>query len=232
MRIISGIKRGMTILPPKGDKTRPITDRIKESIFDVLYKYNLIEDRLVADLFCGTGSFGLEALSRGAKEAVFVDTDRKAIEILRKNIEKTGFTAQSRVVCANAFKVGAPTGAGQKCSLIFVDPPYEMSKQTDKKSRLAELLDFLPVQLADDGLVVVRTEKKINPVRDKVSKIPDSRHKRPVSNGVNLLDSYGSLKIIDRRVWSSMAVAFLALRKDDQQTGSNTDNSQTPQVGL
>jgi 16S rRNA (guanine966-N2)-methyltransferase len=204
MRIISGTKRGMTILPPKSDKTRPITDRVKESIFDVLYKYNLIEGRLVADLFCGTGSFGLEALSRGAKESVFVDTDRKVLEILRKNIDKAGFTAQSRVVCANAFKMGAPAGAGQKCSLVFVDPPYEMSGQTDKKSRLAGLLEFLPMQLANDGLVVVRTEKRIN-----------------------LLDSYGSLRIIDKRVWSSMAVAFLALKKDDQQTGSNTNNSQT-----
>ncbi|PKL50893.1 MAG: hypothetical protein CVV39_00825 [Planctomycetes bacterium HGW-Planctomycetes-1] len=227
MRIIAGTKRGMTILPPKGDKTRPITDRIKESIFDVLYKYNLIEDRIVADLFCGTGSFGLEALSRGAKEAIFIDTDRKAIEILRKNIAKTGFTAQSKVVCANAFKVGAPAGAGQKCSLVFVDPPYVMSRETDANSRLAGLLELLAVQLADDGLVVVRTEKKINPVRDKVSKIPDSRHKRPVSNGVNLLDSYGSLRIIDKRIWSTMTVTFLVLRKNDRQTGGNTDNSQT-----
>ncbi|MDD5011468.1 MAG: RsmD family RNA methyltransferase, partial [Phycisphaerae bacterium] len=162
MRIIAGTKRGMTILPPKGSDTRPITDRIKESIFDVLYKYNLIEDRCVADLFCGTGSFGLEVLSRGAKEAVFVDTDRKAIEILRKNIDKTGFTAQSKVVCANAFKIGAPAGAGQKCSLVFVDPPYVMSRQTDENSRLAGLLELLPQQITQDGLVVVRTEKKIN----------------------------------------------------------------------
>ncbi len=204
MRIIAGTKRGMTILPPKGSNTRPITDRIKESIFDVLYKYNLIEDRIVADLFCGAGSFGLEALSRGAKEAVFIDTDRKAIEIIRKNIDKTEFIAQSRVVCANAFKIGAPAGAGQKCSLVFVDPPYVMSRETDTNSRLAGLLELLAVQIADDGLAVVRTEKKIN-----------------------LLDSYGSLRIIDKRIWSTMTVTFLALRANDRQTGGNTDNSQT-----
>jgi 16S rRNA (guanine(966)-N(2))-methyltransferase RsmD len=78
----------MNILPPNGSQTRPITDRVKESIFDVLFKYNLIEGRYVADLFCGTGSFGLESISRGAKEAVFVDQDRRAIDVLRKNIEK------------------------------------------------------------------------------------------------------------------------------------------------
>ncbi len=203
MRIISGTKRGMTILPPKGDSTRPIIDRVKESIFDVLYKYNLIEDRLVADLFCGTGSFGLEALSRGAKEAVFIDMDKRVIEILKKNIAKAGFVAQAKVVCANAFKVGAPKSpSGEKCSLVFVDPPYEMSRDTSLNSRLGGLLVLLTQQITDDGLVVVRTEKKIN-----------------------LLDSYGDLKIIDKRIWSSMSVAFLALKKDDKQTSGNTDNS-------
>ncbi|MGA2914806.1 MAG: RsmD family RNA methyltransferase [Sedimentisphaerales bacterium] len=203
MRIISGTKRGMTILSPKGNATRPITDRVKESIFDVLYKYNLIEGRLVADLFCGTGSFGLEVLSRGAKEAVFVDMDKRTIEILRKNIAKAGFVAQGRVVCANAFKVGAPPSYdGQKHSLVFVDPPYEMSRKTGLNSRLGGLLVLLTEQVTNDGLVIVRTEKK-----------------------VNILDNYGDLKIIDRRIWSSMAVAFLALKKDDKQTGGNTDNS-------
>lgn len=228
MRIISGTKRGMTILPPKGNATRPITDRVKESIFDVLYKYNLIEGRLVADLFCGTGSFGLEALSRGANETVFVDMDKRAIEILRKNIAKAGFVAQSRIVCANVFKIGAPkSSSGEKSSIVFVDPPYEMSRETGLNSRLGGLLLLLAEQITDDGLVIVRTEKKVHPVRDKMSKRPDNRRGRPVSNGVNLLDNYGDLKIIDKRVWSSMAVAFLALRKDDKQTGGNTDNSHT-----
>ncbi len=194
MRIIAGTKKGMKLLPPRGYATRPIIDRVKESIFDVLYKYDLIKDRCVADLFCGTGSFGLEALSRGAKEAVFVDMDKTVINILKKNITKTGFVAQARVICANAFKVGAPAGSDEnKFSLVFVDPPYEMSKETDARSRLASLLEILCQQIADDGLVVVRTEKRIN-----------------------LLDSYGDLKIIDKRIWGSMAVTFLRLKKDDE----------------
>lgn len=194
MRIIAGTKRGMRLLPPRGYATRPIIDRVKESIFDVLYKYDLIEDRCVADLFCGTGSFGLESLSRGAKEAVFVDIDKRVINILKKNITKTGFGARARVICANAFKVGAPAGSNEcKYSLVFVDPPYEMSERTDTESRLAGLLELLCRQIADDGLVVVRAEKR-----------------------VNLLDSYGDLKIIDKRIWSSMAVTFLALEKDDK----------------
>lgn len=187
MRIISGTKRGMTLLSPRGAGTRPITDRVKESIFDVLYKYHLIEDRFVADLFCGTGSFGLEALSRGARGALFVDIDKKIMEPLRKNIAKIGFVEQSRVVCANAFKIGAPAGMdGYKFSLIFVDPPYAMSMDVGPGSRLANLLELLAGQVADDGLVIVRTEE----------------HTR-------VLDSYAALKIIDRRQWGSMNVIFL-----------------------
>ncbi|MHC5116371.1 MAG: RsmD family RNA methyltransferase [Planctomycetota bacterium] len=67
MRIIAGTKKGMKLLPPKGNDTRPITDRVKESLFSILYTKGMLEDMVVADLFCGTGSMGLEALSRGAK---------------------------------------------------------------------------------------------------------------------------------------------------------------------
>ncbi|HBG78332.1 MAG TPA: hypothetical protein DDW84_05725 [Phycisphaerales bacterium] len=193
MRIISGTKRGMKLLPPNGDATRPIIGRVKESIFDVLYKYNLIEDRVVADLFCGTGSFGLEALSRGAKRAVFVDAAQGVIEILKKNIAKADFAAQSDVICGDAFKVGAPNWNDEKFSLIFVDPPYAMTVDTGVKSQLAELLLISTQQVAADGLVIVRTEK-----------------------GVNLLDGYGDLRIIDKRVWGRMSVNFLALRKNDE----------------
>jgi 16S rRNA (guanine966-N2)-methyltransferase len=177
----------MTILSPESDSTRPVTDRVKQSIFDVLYKYHLIEDRFVADLFCGTGSFGLEVLSRGAKEAVFVDVNRPVLEILKKNIAKAGFIEQSRVVRSDAFQVGAPAGGGEdKFSLVFVDPPYAMSRDTGPGSRLGELLELLAGQIADDGLVIVRIEE----------------HTR-------VLDSYAALKIVDRRQWGSMNVAFL-----------------------
>ena len=96
-----------------------------------------------------------------------------------------------------------PAVGGEKCSLVFVDPPYKMSREMGGKWRLVELLKLLPEQITKDGLVVVRTEEK-----------------------VNLLDSYGQLKIIDKRVWSSMTVAFLAM-KNDEQTSGNTDNSQS-----
>ncbi|MHC5123479.1 MAG: RsmD family RNA methyltransferase [Planctomycetota bacterium] len=77
MRIIAGTKKGMKLLPPKGNDTRPITDRVKESLFSILYTKGMLEDMVVADLFCGTGSMGLEALSRGAKFCTFIDGSPK-----------------------------------------------------------------------------------------------------------------------------------------------------------
>lgn len=176
----------MTILPPKDFGTRPITDRVKESVFDVLYKYNLVQDNYIADLFCGTGSFGLEAVSRGAKFCLFVEISGGVIAILEKNIEKAGFAGQSKVVRADAFKIGAPAidcSAGY--SLIFVDPPYAQSRDLDETSLSGKLLTILPKQLADNGIVVFRTESHCVP-----------------------LEEYGSLKLIDRRKWGSMLVSF------------------------
>ena len=184
----------MKLLGPKTDVSRPYTDRIKESLFSVLYKYDQIEGRAVADVFSGIGSMGLEALSRGASFAVFVEKDPKIGSILKQNIEKADFVAQSKVIRANAFKVGAPVDfEGDKYSIIFVDPPYKLSKDAGENSGLSKLLDLLPLQLADDGIVIVRTHK-----------------------AVNLLDRYGRLKVIDRRKWGNMAVNILRVTEDEQ----------------
>lgn len=189
MRIIAGTKRGMRLFSPKGFNTRPIIDRVKESLFSVLYKYDVIEGGIVADLFCGTGSLGLEALSRGAKCVCFIEKDRKAVELLNRNIAKSGFVAQSKAICANAFKIGAPAGEDfEECGLVFVDPPYAMSYDTEADSRLGRLLERLAEQIKDKGVVVVRTSEK-----------------------AKLLDKYRKLHIIDRRHWGTMNVVILQL---------------------
>jgi 16S rRNA (guanine966-N2)-methyltransferase len=103
MRIIAGAKRGMKLLSPRTDVSRPITDRVKESLFNVLWNYGFPEDKIVADLFCGVGSLGLEALSRGAEFVTFVEKDPKIIATLKKNIEKAGFGSGSKVIRADAF---------------------------------------------------------------------------------------------------------------------------------
>jgi 16S rRNA (guanine966-N2)-methyltransferase len=191
MRIISGEKRGMTILSPKTDGTRPVTDRIKESIFNVLQKYGPMEGKWVADLFCGTGSMGLEALSRGAGHVVFVEQDPRVIEILKKNIVKGRFEDRSKVVRANAFKVGAASLEERKFDLVFVDPPYAMSRDMGENSQLGGLLKVLCGQITDAAVVVVRTEER-----------------------VELLENYGGLRVIDRRKWGSMGITLLRIGRE------------------
>jgi 16S rRNA (guanine(966)-N(2))-methyltransferase RsmD len=189
MRIIAGTKRGMKLLSPKGFDTRPITDRVKESLFNVLYNYDMPQDRIVADLFCGTGSLGLEALSRGAREATFVEKDTSAVEVLNRNIAKAGFIAQSKVIRANALKVGAAQSpGGEKCELVFVDPPYKMTEDMEADSVVGGLFELVCEQAADGAVTVVRTHRRIS-----------------------LLDEYSRLKVIDRREWGSMAVTLLRL---------------------
>ena len=92
MRIIAGTKRGIRLLGPKTMASRPITDRVKESLFNVLYNYELPAGKRVADLFSGVGSLGLESFSRGAVSVTFVEKEPKIAVILRKNIEKSGLT--------------------------------------------------------------------------------------------------------------------------------------------
>ena len=185
MRIIAGAKRGMKLLSPRTDVSRPITDRVKESLFSVLYKYDLPGGKIAADLFCGVGSLGLEALSRGAEFVTFVEKDPKIIATLKKNIEKAGFAGESKVIRADAFKIGAPVDE-QKYDLVFVDPPYSATRETKEGSPLSELLVLLSEQSAVGGIVVVRTEKR-----------------------TELLEQYGRFEVIERRQWGTMAVTIL-----------------------
>jgi len=187
MRIIAGTKRGMGLLGPKTVASRPITDRVKESLFSVLYKYDLPSGAVVADLFCGVGSLGLEALSRGAGFVTFVEQDAKIIATLNKNIEKAGFVRESKVIRANAFKIGAPLNSeGQEYGLVFVDPPYAATSSVEAGSPLGRLLDVLGEQTAGDGIVIVRT----------------GQH-------TSLLDRYGEFRVIERRRWGTMGVTIL-----------------------
>jgi 16S rRNA (guanine966-N2)-methyltransferase len=192
MRIIAGTKRGMKLFSPKTDISRPITDRVKESLFSVLYKYDTPAGKHVADLFAGVGSLGLEALSRGAAFVTFVEKDHQIAALLERNIEKAGFVKESKIIRANVFKIGAPVDQGLN-DLIFVDPPYAFTKNVDTSSQLGRLLDILSLQLAPDGIIVVRTEKQ-----------------------TKLLDRYSRLKVIERRQWGTMAVSFLGFEEDDK----------------
>ena len=187
MRIIAGSKCGMKLFSPKTQVSRPITDRVKESLFSVLYKYNLPNDAIVADLFSGVGSLGLESISRKARFVTFVEQDPKIISVLKKNIEKADFVNESEIIKANAFKFGiSPNPDSPQYDLVFVDPPYAASMDAQAGSPLSDLLDSLGDRVTADGIIVVRTDRK-----------------------VSLLEQYGELRIIDRRRWGTMAVTIL-----------------------
>ena len=144
MRIIAGSKKGMKLFSPKTQISRPITDQVKESLFSVLYKYDMPGGARVADLFCGVGSLGLESLSRGAEFVIFVEKDLNVIAVLKQKIEKADFVEESAVLRTNAFKAGAPVGDGsENYDLVFVDPPYAAAKSVGAGSALSGLLDVL-----------------------------------------------------------------------------------------
>ncbi len=126
MRITGGKARGIPLKAPKGDGTRPATDRMREAVFSSLG--SSIEGCRVADLFAGTGSYGLEALSRGAASASFFETDRAALTCLQENARATLRSCQmdtsaAKVVARDVFTLDVNTPA---YDLIFLDPPYEM----------------------------------------------------------------------------------------------------------
>lgn len=177
----------MKLLAPPTAETRPITDRVKESLFSILYKYDMPEGCVVADLFSGTGSTGLEALSRGAKSVTFVEQSSRVMDTLKKNIDKAGFMQKSRPVRTNAFKAGAAVRAGDPlCDLVFVDPPYKMSRDTSPNSLLGRLLITISTQVRPGAIVSVRTDKQ-----------------------TDLLDSYGPLEVIDVRKWGTIKISLL-----------------------
>ena len=121
MRIITGTKRGKKLLSLEGEQVRPTTNMVKEALFNIL-QFG-IEGRRVLDLFAGSGQIGLEALSRGARQAVLVDSSRDAVRVIQKNVEATGFGSQCQVVAADfAGYLRAEQGM---FDVAFIDPPYQ-----------------------------------------------------------------------------------------------------------
>ena len=120
MRVITGAARGRRLKELEGYETRPTTDRVKEGVFNII-QFD-IEGRKVLDLFAGTGQLGIEALSRGAAGATFVEHRRDAAALIRDNLKLTGLEARAAVLCADALTY--PAAAREKFDLIFIDPPY------------------------------------------------------------------------------------------------------------
>lgn len=127
MRIIAGTHRGRRLIAPEGERTRPTADRVRQALFDMLWHApwagrERIEGARVLDAFAGTGALGLEALSRGASQANFIENDRAALTALRANVASCKEDARCNALAADALK---PPRAQAPCDLIFLDPPYK-----------------------------------------------------------------------------------------------------------
>ena len=149
MRIISGISRGTKLYTLDGENTRPTLDRIKEPLFSIIQTY--IKDAIVLDLFAGSGALGLETLSRGAKKAVLCDKSYEAINVIKKNVEKTHMEEKVEVLCMDYKK--CISTLKDKFDIIFIDPPYKLDIAIKSVEMILEN-DLL----TEDGLIVVETD--------------------------------------------------------------------------
>jgi RNA methyltransferase, RsmD family len=148
MRVITGSARGRKLKTPVGYDVRPTTDSVKEAVFNIIQAD--IEGRKVLDLFAGTGQLGIEALSRGAESAVFIDSDSESLKIVKENLSLCGFKAT--VIKTDAVSYLENCGT---FDLIFIDPPYD-SGLYDKVLEKINLFDIL----SDGGIIIVECRRE------------------------------------------------------------------------
>ena len=169
MRVVAGTARGVTLKTPDGMKTRPTTDRVKEAMFSILH-FDLPCAK-VLDLFGGTGQLGIEALSRGARSCVFVDENDKACQLIRENLKRTKFEAQSKVIKGDYLQFLRTTG--EKFDIILLDPPYAEVFLENCLNLITEI-DILQT----DGIIVTErpVEKELSMNFDGFSRSKDYKY--------------------------------------------------------
>ena len=148
MRVISGSARGRRLKELQGMETRPTTDKVKESLFNII-QFD-IPGRKILDLFGGTGQLGIEALSRGAAHCTFVDQRRDAVRLIKENLNECRLTEQARVVQGDSLAF--LTSCREKFDVIFLDPPYH----TDLMDRALELVTKIDI-LSENGIIICET---------------------------------------------------------------------------
>lgn len=189
MRIISGSAKGRKLVAPKDARVRPTADRIKEAIFNILTsRISGFDGLRVLDIFAGTGNLGIEALSRGATQAVFVDNHRESAAVIRKNLESLGFADRSLIVVQNvSVALKTLERKGEQFDLAFLDPPYGQGLV----EKTLELLSSSPL-LAPDAVIVAE-----------------------LGSREELSSSIGSLEEFDRRRYGDTTVSFWSVTESD-----------------
>lgn len=154
MRVVAGSARGRTLSAPPGRSVRPTTDRVREAVFNSLHSMSILEGARVLDAFAGSGAMGIEALSRGAEHATFVDRSRAAVEAVRRNLRRCEMAERAVVVQADAMSFlrgegAGPQRVGPRWDLAILDPPYAFD-------RWDELLSLVVAQV-----VVIESDREI-----------------------------------------------------------------------
>lgn len=150
MRVIAGTLKSREIKTPKGDKTRPTSGKVRGSLFDILQ--GEIQEATFLDLFAGSGAMGIEALSRGAKSAIFVEKEKGAANALRTNLKNFSLTGKSTIIQADVHEtIKRLERKGKTFDIIFIDPPYALS--------LTTLLETIHTLLKGTGILIIEQRK-------------------------------------------------------------------------
>ncbi|OGP88944.1 MAG: 16S rRNA (guanine(966)-N(2))-methyltransferase RsmD [Deltaproteobacteria bacterium RBG_16_47_11] len=195
MRIISGTSKGRNLATPKSQSLRPTSDRVKESIFNILREE--IEGRMVLDLFAGTGNLGIEALSRGAKKVIFVEKGRHALGLIQRNLTRFGLEEKSEILPIDAHQaIGILKLRGKFFDLIFMDPPYEKGLIEKTLTKL----NSHQIYHRDSLLVIEHHRRELLP---------------PIINRWNL---------IRQRQMGDTVISFLTPREDHGSSGAEIES--------
>lgn len=182
MRVIAGTARSLQLKTLDGMDTRPTTDRIKETLFNMIAPY--LYDCVFLDLFAGSGGIGIEALSRGAKEAVFVEKNPKAMACIKENLKHTHLEQKAQTILSDVMAALGRLEGKKKFDYIFMDPPYNRDLERQVLSFLAD-----SSLLADDGVIIVEASKE---------------------TGFDYLDEFG-LHIIKEKIYKTNKHVFIEL---------------------
>ena len=189
MRIISGKAKGVRLSALSSKKTRPILDRAKESMFSILG--NSVPDSIVLDLFAGTGSLGIEALSRGAKRCLFADNSTNAIKVIKKNLRDANLSKRTVVLKINVFRLlDFIKNKDIEFDIILVAPPYKLlDVDCGDRKRIFSLLEaFVSKQIINEkGIIVLQHHKKQKIIQE----------------------CFKQLNVIDERQYSNTQLTFL-----------------------
>ena len=184
MRIISGTARGTKLYTLEGQTTRPTLDRVKESLFNIIQ--NEIPNSIFLDLFSGSGAIGLEAASRGAKKVILCDKSKDAIQIIKKNIEKTHLSEKVKLYNLD-YELLLKTKVKEKLDIVYIDPPY------DSDFVIKSIKCVIEQKLADENSVII---------------IETDDEKRILKDIENL-----EIEVTDTRKYGRASLIFLKIRK-------------------